>query len=364
MPARPAKRGRVTAVLVAAIAAAALALPAAALGDASTRVVGGGYTDISSYPWQAAVVYDASRFSGNDAQRQFCGGVLVTPRIVLTAAHCIRHTDPDDSGLPEFLRSQLDPNDVDVVLGRTTLSTAQGVRLDVQATSFDAANNDSTNTNDAGFLVLSSASSQTLLKLAGPTETGLWTPGSPTQVSGYGLTKPGNNNSGSDTLKVATTPIISDSTCGSPSVYGSAFVASSMVCAGYLAGGVDSCNGDSGGPLQAPAQGGVFRLVGLVSWGYGCAAANAPGVYARVGAGPPGTLFDRVVSDVSALETANGLPHTEIVGSGALAPGAAAAAAATTTTKKKKCKKGKRLKRVKKTGKKKCVKKHKHKHRH
>lgn len=348
MPTNQTHRGRLAAALAVCVAALALALPAAALGAAQTRVVGGSATDISNYPWQGALVFDGSRFAGNDAQRQFCGGVLVAPRIVLTAAHCVYDTDPDPLGSG----TQLDPDDVDVVLGRTTLSTSQGVRLDAQATSYDAAYNPSLGSNDVGFIVLASGSSQAPIKLAGPTETALWTPGSPTQVSGYGLTSEGG--SASNTLRVATTPIIADSTCAQPGVYGASFIASTMVCAGSLAGGVDSCNGDSGGPLQAPASGGIYRLVGIVNWGDGCARPEKPGVYARVGAGPPGTLFDRVVSDLSALESANGLPHTDVVGSGATPPGSAAP----TSSETRKCKKGRKLKRVKKTGKKRCVKKH------
>jgi trypsin len=325
-------------VLLGALAALAL-LPATASaqsgGSVQPRVVGGSTASTATYPWQAAVVFSAtSPYQGlNPHQRQFCGGSLLTSRIVITAAHCVYDLDPDCNsigGQALCLPSdpggdgtkKVDPDDVNVILGQSTLSTAPpSSELPVQAVLYQSNYNPNYQNHgvpryDVAYLVLAApGSAQTQIKVAGTDEGALWDPGSIVEISGWGSTSACTTSCGStvDTLRAATVQTIADTSCVSPLAYGSNFDANTMVCAGYMSGGVDTCTGDSGGPLEAPLEGGGYRLVGITSWGDGCAQPGLPGVYTRV-AGP--TMRALIQSDVSNLESTYGLPADGTFGSG------------------------------------------------
>lgn len=301
-------------------------MPGTASGEAEPRIVGGGFADISDYPWQGALTIDPDKSSGDAFDRFFCGGSLLTSRIVITAAHCVEDGDPDcDGAVPPVPCNALtdpapgngtrknDPDDLSVVLGRTTLTDGgEGVEHElidvVMNPGFDPYDFD----GDIALLVLAEPSSQAPIKIAGEDEGDLWGPGVATEVSGWGAISEGGPIS--DTLKAAVTPIISDAACGSPSVYGYEFNAATMVCAGYLDGGTDTCNGDSGGPLESPLEGGGHRLVGITSWGYGCAGEDAPGVYTRIAEAAQRTWVE---NEVDLLEAEHSLPEEPVVGSGA-----------------------------------------------
>jgi secreted trypsin-like serine protease len=333
--------GRIRVAVLACLALVLLAVvPAADAQSPEPRVVGGHTTTIEQYPWQAALVISPDEFpSGFDAhERQFCGGSLITRSIVLTAAHCVADGDPncvpatcedetpnctpESDPPPGDGTCRLDPDDVDVVLGVTTLSTAgPGQEHLIQDVSFHPDFDEDTFQNDVGYLVLDApvtlGAAVAPIDIAGGTERDIWDPGVLVDVSGWGSTFSGGG--GVDTLRAASVPIVADSTCLSE--YGpinplalEGFDPATMVCAGYQQGGVDTCSGDSGGPLEAPLEGGGYRLVGITSWGIGCALPNLPGIYTRIGEGAPGGLRDDVVATVDELEETFTLQDEEIVG--------------------------------------------------
>ncbi|CAB4062623.1 SVH1 [Lepeophtheirus salmonis] len=81
---------------------------------------------------------------------------------------------------------------------------------------------------------------------------------------------------------VAKIPYLETSKCINPRVYGEKKLSNGMFCAGFLDGGVDSCQGDSGGGLICKTGENSSALLGLTSWGYGCGRPNRPGVYTKV----------------------------------------------------------------------------------
>ncbi|KAK6187553.1 hypothetical protein SNE40_005551 [Patella caerulea] len=102
------------------------------------------------------------------------------------------------------------------------------------------------------------------------------TPDEQCTVIGWGTLSEGGSVSG--TLQEVTKPILADSKCSSD-LGSNSYYADSMLCSGLDNGGVDACQGDSGGPFFCERNG-VWELVGVVSWGYGCARPGKPGVYA------------------------------------------------------------------------------------
>ncbi|GAA3115671.1 serine protease [Streptomyces echinatus] len=224
----PRRARKTAATLVATAAAAATALLASPTASAAPQpIVGGTTTTTTAYPFMMQIT-DAS-------QNQFCGGTLVAPKKVVTAAHCM---------VGESTSS------VRVVGGRTYLNGTNGTVSRVSKIWINPEYTDATNGDDVAVLTLSTSMPYTTAKYVSSSQTGVYAAGSTARILGWGTTS--ENGGSSNQLRTATVPVVSDSSCRSS--YGSDFVQSDMVCAGYTSGGVDTCQGDSGGPLLIGAS--------------------------------------------------------------------------------------------------------------
>lgn len=257
-----ARRDRKVRFLLAAAAAVAASLPVAAVAattggstsdqpapQVQPRIVGGQEASIRDHPY-AVYLTDAN---GN----QFCGGVLVSSSAVATAAHCA-------AAVPK--------GQLRVVAGRQDETSSDGVVAQVQRVWSEPGFSDPGKGDDVAVLNLDRRLPYRPVTLADKSDSSLYQAGTTATVLGWGRLADGGDRS--TALRSADVPVVSDSSCRSSY---SNYDSNSMVCAGYPDGGVDACQGDSGGPLVVGDT-----LIGIVSWGDGCAKAGKPGVYARV----------------------------------------------------------------------------------
>ena len=226
-----------------------------------SRVVGGMEAAVNEWPWQVALRLVKDK-------NITCGGALVSPDWVVTAAHCLQsipNTDVFYVTVGDYTRDESSVNPF-----RVAVSVVQMVTHP----QFDSLTVD----NDIALLRLSRSLEYTpgvapVCLPCGLTEkTLLHRKGT---VTGWGTTAAQGNVS--RVLREVELPLLTTKECQQ---YLSSAVTSNMLCT-YMEG-KDACQGDSGGPLTCTNADGHYSLVGVVSWGYGCAAASSPGVYTKV----------------------------------------------------------------------------------
>nr|7E50_B Chain B, Plasminogen [Homo sapiens] len=217
------------------------------------RVVGGCVAHPHSWPWQVSL---RTRFG-----MHFCGGTLISPEWVLTAAHCLEKS-PRPSSYKVILGAHqevnLEPHVQEIEVSRLFLEPTR---------------------KDIALLKLSSPAVITdkVIPACLPSPNYVVADRTECFITGWGETQ---GTFGAGLLKEAQLPVIENKVCNRYEFLNGR-VQSTELCAGHLAGGTDSCQGDSGGPLVCFEKD-KYILQGVTSWGLGCARPNKPGVYVRV----------------------------------------------------------------------------------
>jgi len=221
------------------------------------RIIGGDEAKPHDYPWQVSMLRTGSHI---------CGGSIIDDHWVITAAHCCEVGQANAFSLRSGVHhlSQANPN-----------IQTRPVNRKVEHGSY----NGNSLVNDICLLHVATAweFKYGTAKIALPTVQE-WTAEGESSITGWGSVREGG--SVSQTLQVVKVPIVTDEYCRA-AYSGVNPVTSSMICAGLPEGGKDACQGDSGGPMTI-MHNGVDTLVGLTSWGVGCARPNYPGVYTEV----------------------------------------------------------------------------------
>ncbi|XP_036134057.1 acrosin [Molossus molossus] len=237
----------------------------------SVRVVGGQAAAHGAWPWMVSLQV----FTYHNSRRYHaCGGTLLNAQWVLTAAHCFRLKKKAYDWRLIFGARELEYGSSEPVKPPLQERFVEKIILHER------------------YSPISEANDIALLKVTPPVVCGrLIGPGCLPQfkagpprvaqtcwVAGWGFLKETDHKM-SPVLQEAPVSILDLSLCNSTQWYRGR-ISSSNVCAGYPEGNIDTCQGDSGGPLMcrsSPED--PYVVVGLTSWGVGCARAKRPGIY-------------------------------------------------------------------------------------
>merc|ERR1711976_2930 len=228
------------------------------------KIVGGRDARFGELPWQVSL----RRGTSGAPNRHFCGGVILNTNYILTAAHCV-----DGQGA----------SGIRVVVGEHNTQESSNPSRSTYAVRSISINSeyDQAASFDADIAILELATPLTYnedVQPACPPRNVAYT-GQTSTISGWGTTRFGSSTLPT-TLQTVNLPIPSNDDCWWEMWPND--ITDGMICAGRIPENEkDSCQGDSGGPMVVRNSSGRFEIVGLVSWGYGCAS-GTPGVYARV----------------------------------------------------------------------------------
>ena len=248
-----------------------LALLATLIAAAPATALVGGTPTQRNLPHMVAMEYS------DDGGRNWtfrCGGSLVAPDVVLTAAHCV--SGDESNGEPDTF-----PAGNFRFLAGTKKRSQGGERIGaVEIREHPSYDGDDAGGHDVALVKLGRATTLGApIRLARADEAPSYAAGKDAVVTGWGANA-SEVGTTSDDLEEIVVPIRSDAECGTFSFF--PYENATMMCAGNTQGGEDSCQGDSGGPLMVAAPDGGLVLVGAVSFGLGCAFPTQYGIYAEL----------------------------------------------------------------------------------
>ncbi|XP_075052813.1 plasma kallikrein isoform X2 [Mixophyes fleayi] len=231
--------------------------------DAQGRIVGGSNSSLGEWPWQVSMHLKLSP----NSNKHVCGGSIISNQWIVTAAHCVAQFY-----LPRFWTLYGG-------IAKQSDITPTTPTFDLEEIIIHPGYTGAEHGNDIALLKLKSPITYNDYQQAiclPPQQDSFITP-KMCWTTGWGYTE--ESGSSADVLQKAEVPPKASKECQES--YRKEKISDKVLCAGYKQGQIDSCKGDSGGPLACEIDK-TWYLIGITSWGEGCAQPDKPGVYTRV----------------------------------------------------------------------------------
>ena len=226
------------------------------------RIVGGEAASAGQYPWMAGLL---NKDEPDAFLAQDCGGALIHPHWVVTAAHCVEFRDPAD---------------IQVIVGATDLTAPGLQRRNVAEVIMHPDYRPWANDHDIALVLLAEPVTG-IAPLEVINDPALAAAGVTGRSLGWGALDNTADPQFPNGLQAVELPVVDTEIANQPDWLNGS-VTPNMFAAGYEDGGKDTCGGDSGGPFVVWGPAGQWMLAGVINWADECAVAKKPGVYCRV----------------------------------------------------------------------------------